>query len=388
MTMKKRTLWMLSIVLITTAGIGAFLALSREEATTPTPKVVAADPPSAQFKRADGPREWRFPDDFGPHPAYQTEWWYYTGNLQGEDGRSFGYMLTLFRRSLLPPEERPQRASEWAASEVYMGHFALTDAAGKEHHSFERFSRGAAGLAGARADPLHVWLENWDIQTRPDGRTRLQAAAQGVEIDLLLQDERGVVLHGNAGYSQKGPQAGSASYYFSQTRLRTSGKISLAGREFSVGGLSWMDHEFSTSALSPGQVGWDWFSLQLEDGTDLMVYRIRRRDGSASPFSSGTLIPPEGDPIILEADDYDIEVHKTWRSPETGARYPSSWTVRVPEYSLEVEVEPVLADQEMDVSYVYWEGAVRVSGQYPGRKVSGQGYVELTGYLKSMEREF
>lgn len=388
MTMKKRTLWILSILFITAAGVGAALSLPRDNPPPTAPDMVGADPSSGQFARADGPREWHFPEDFGPHPSFQTEWWYYTGNLQSEEGQRFGYMLTIFRRGLLPPQEQPVRASNWAASEVYMGHFALTDINGKEHHSFERFSRGAAGLAGAASNPLHVWLENWDIQARPGGATRLQAEAQGIKIDLLLQDDRGIILHGEEGYSQKGLEAGNASYYFSQTRLETSGKVSLSGHDFPVHGLSWMDHEFSTNALSQGQVGWDWFSLQLEDGTDLMVYRIRRRDGSASPFSSGTLILPGDDAISLNPKDYIIEVHDTWRSPHTGAEYPSSWTVSVPSHGLKLEVEPVLANQEMDVSYVYWEGAVQVSGQHDGQATSGRGYVELTGYLESLEGDF
>jgi len=388
MTMKKRTLRILSILLITTVGVGTALALSQNNSPSPAPNVVGLAPPHGEFERADGPRDWVFPSDFGPHPAFQTEWWYFTGTLYTDDGRRFGYMLTLFRRGLVPPEEQRQRASDWATYEVFMAHFALTDVNGKEHHSFERFSRGAAGLAGAAADPLHVWLENWAIQTRSDGSTHLQAAARDIEIDLLLRDERGVILHGDEGYSQKGPDAGSASYYYSQPRMESIGLVSLSGHDFTVRGVSWMDHEFSTSALSQGQVGWDWFSLQLENGTDLMVYRIRREDGGTSPFSSGTLIPPQGDPIPLTPEDFGVEVHDKWRSPHTGAEYPSSWTVSVPEYDLSLAVEPVLADQEMDVSYVYWEGAVEISGKRDGQALSGQGYVELTGYLDSIEGEF
>jgi len=340
------------------------------------------------FARADGSYSLTFPADCGPHPDYQTEWWYYTGNLETDEGRHFGYQLTFFRRALLPPGARTERASAWAAGQVYMAHFALTDVAGEEQRSFERFSRGAADLAGAQSSPYRVWLEDWLVEESEDGRVRLHAAQEGWAVDLLLVDRKGPTLHGEAGYSRKGPERGNASYYYSQTRLEAEGEVELEGETFAVQGWSWMDHEFSTSALSAEQVGWDWFSLQMDDGSELMVFQIRRVDGSVDPFSSGTWIPAGGTARHLDREAFSIAIEDTWRSPRSGGTYPSRWTIRVPAEGLVLEVEPHVADQELELSIVYWEGAVRVRGEIAGEVVAGQGYVEMTGYADSMRGRF
>jgi predicted secreted hydrolase len=340
------------------------------------------------FERADGSRELVFPEDFGPHPAYQTEWWYYTGNLQSVEGHRFGYQLTFFRRGLQPPQDWAPRQSSWAANQVYMAHLALSDITAEEHQAFERFSRGAVELAGAQADPFRVWLEDWQvIQTGTNGY-KLVASQGTIRLDLVLTDSKGPIFHGDHGYSQKGSDPGSASYYFSQTRLVSSGLVQVGEIAYQVQGLSWMDHEFSTSALSPGQVGWDWFSIQLEEGTDLMVFQIRDQDGGIDPFSSGTLVSPDGETLGLSRDDFQIVVEDTWRSPRTGAVYPARWRLLIPSQDLELEIEPFLADQEMDLSYAYWEGAVQVSGIKDDGPVSGAGYIEMTGYAQSLEGEF
>ena len=324
------------------------------------------------FTRADGSHVWDFPTDFGPHQNYQTEWWYYTGNLQTLDGRRFGYQLTFFRRGLTPLDELEERDSIWGGNQVYMGHFALSDIAAEEHYEFERFSRGAAGLAGAQAEPFQVWLENWEVVQNAEGEWRLQAEQDGVGLDLLITDEKGVVFQGIDGYSQKGPEVGNASYYFSQTRMASNGMIEIGGKTFQVTGLSWMDHEFSTSALSDGQVGWDWFSLQLDDGSDLMVFQIRREDGSIDPFSSGTLISPEGKTIYLDRSNFEIQVNDTWQSPDLGGTYPATWTIQIPQIDLLLNIKPYMADQEMNVSYSYWEGAVSVQGTTGGQTLNWQ----------------
>lgn len=349
--------------------------------------IVSAETPSG-FKSADGPREWDFPTDFGPHPDYQTEWWYYTGNLEAQAGSRFGYQLTIFRRALLPAEERSERESPWATDQVYMAHFALSDIDSREHHAFERFARGAAGLAGAQSDPFQVWLEDWQVLQVAEDRYRLTAQQDRIILVLLLEDVKGPILHGDQGYSQKGPQDGNASYYFSQTRLKTSGSLQTANGSFKVSGLSWMDHEFSTSALSPGQIGWDWFSLQLDDGSEIMVYQIRRVDGSIDPFSSGTWISSNGEEVHLEGDQFSINVEDTWHSPNTGADYPAEWRLDIPSLDLSLNITPYMADQEMNVSFNYWEGAVGVNGTSRGSPVSGSGYVEMTGYAESIEGEF
>jgi len=340
------------------------------------------------FRRADGPKPLSFPADHGAHLDYQTEWWYYTGNLESADGRHFGYQLTFFRRALLPSGQRQTRASNWAAEQVYLTHFALTDVSGGRHTAFERFSRGAAGLAGAEAAPYQVWLEDWQVTETEPGVYRLHASQEQISLDLQLTDEKGPVLQGDQGYSQKGPDPGNASYYYSLTRLASTGTLRVGESAFQVAGLSWMDHEFSTSALGPDQVGWDWFALQLDDGGELMVFQLRRTDGSIDSFSSGAFIAADGATTRLAREDFVVRVEDTWRSPHSGATYPARWTVSVPRLDLTLDITPHLADQELNVSYTYWEGAVRVGGERAGQAIAGNGYVELTGYAGSMQNQF
>jgi predicted secreted hydrolase len=386
--MKKRRL-LIGIILTVAAA-----AITLNQAADNDPRVEmgaslasVVDQPSG-FQQADKMKQLSFPADYGPHPDFQTEWWYYTGNLETDTGRHFGYQLTFFRRALVPSDERQIRDSTWASDQVYMAHFAISDTSSGEHYAYERFARGAAGLAGADSEPFQVWLENWQVQQVDSDQYHLGAQQDGIEIDLLLQDQKSPILHGDHGYSQKGAQAGNASHYFSQTRLVSSGEIVINGEQFLVEGLSWMDHEFSTSALSPGQIGWDWFSIQLDEDRELMLFQIRRADGSIDPNSSGTLIDPEGSTHSLEVEDFNIQTGRTWRSPNTSAEYPVEWEIQIPEYDLDLSLKPYLLDQELDLSFTYWEGAVEVSGTYRGRSIQGRGFVEMTGYAASMEGEF
>jgi predicted secreted hydrolase len=327
--------------------------------------------------------------DLGPHPDFQTEWWYYTGNLAAADGRAFGYQLTFFRRAILPARDLPARTSEWATGQIYFAHFTLTNGPAGSFRYFERFERGAAGLAGASGEPLYqVWLQDWSVRQTDANHYRLHAAAEDIQIKLDLVDRKGPVLQGDRGLSQKGPQPGNASYYISQTRLESQGSIQVGDQTVSVSGLSWMDHEFSTSSLSGEQVGWDWYALQLSDGSELMVYQMRKTDGTMDPFSQGTLIYPDGRTRFLQRDELQIQVLSTWKSPHSGASYPAEWTVAVPSEQLSLRVTPRLADQELRVSFTYWEGAVTVTGSRLGKDVSGSGYVELTGYARSMQGQF
>jgi predicted secreted hydrolase len=346
----------------------------------------AADPTG--FARAIEPYQWDFPQDFGPHPEYQTEWWYYTGNVQTEDGRQFGYQLTFFRRALSPLEQATLRPSNWGTNQVYMGHFAISDIDARQHFSYEQFARGAAGLAGAQSSPFRAWLGAWEVLEVAPGDYFLEATQGDIRLQVRLSNQKSPVLQGTEGLSQKGPEPGNASYYYSQTRLATTGTVQTPDGVFQVEGLSWMDHEFSTSALSEGQVGWDWFSIQLEDGTDLMVFQIRREDGSIDPFSSGTLVLPNGETKSLAREDFTIQPLDTWQSPETQAEYPSRWQIQLRDFDLTLEITPLMTDQEMNVSYAYWEGAVVISAQSGEQQVSGFGYVELTGYTASMEGQF
>ena len=341
------------------------------------------------FTRAEGPLPLTFPADQGPHPDYLTEWWYYTGNLDTPDGRHFGFQLTFFRRALVPPADRAaDRASDWAADQVYLAHFALTDVDGEQFHSFERFSRGAADLAGAQATPYRVWLENWTVEEISPNTYHLLAEQGQLKLDLELTPAKKYVLHGDQGYSQKGPEPGNASTYISQTRLAATGTVQTKDGTFEVSGLAWMDHEYSTSVLSEGQIGWDWFSVQLSDQTEIMFFQLRREDGSVDPFSSGTIIYSDETTRPLTKDDFTITVLDTWRSPHSGADYPARWQVTIPSENLTLTLEPWLPDQELQVSVIYWEGAVRVEGTHNGQPVTGNGYVELTGYAAPFDGDF
>lgn len=340
------------------------------------------------FTRAEGPATLSFPQDFGPHPDFQTEWWYYTGNLETTDGRHFGYQLTFFRRALLPPSQLPGRASDWATNQIYMAHFTLTDVEGESFQAFERFSRGAAGLAGAQGDPYRVWLEDWQVELSGANTYELSASNNEIAIELTLRDEKGPILQGDEGYSQKGSNPGNASYYYSQTRLVSEGIVTVGGGTFEVSGLSWKDHEYSTAVLADDQVGWDWFSLQFDDGYELMLYSLRKADGSVDTFSSGTLIAPDGSSVDLTNEDFEIEATGSWHSPQTGADYPMGWVIRIPSAELEFETTPYLRDQELDLTFIYWEGAVQVSGTHAGNAIRGVGYVELTGYAAPFNGQF
>jgi predicted secreted hydrolase len=376
-------------ILIVLFGLGWVLILLRP---TPAqnPRVLEGLVSSpGDFTRVTGPVQLEFPRDMGPHPDTQTEWWYYTGNLKSEEGKEFGYELTFFRRALLAPDQIPQRQSTWAVSQVYLAHFALTDVAGRAFHQSERIERGAAGLAGAKGTPaFQVWLQDWSVTQTGSSTYELSASQDGVSFDLILSDQKGFVLQGDQGYSQKGPEPGNASIYVSLPRLETKGRINLNGVSSDVNGYSWMDHEYGTSALGKGEVGWDWFSIQLDNENELMVYNIRNKDGGLSPFSRGLLILKDGSTKPLKPDQFAIQVSAHWKSPHTGAEYPSAWTLRVPSENLVLRLSPKFADQELRNSFVYWEGAVRVDGTSNGSPISGSGYVELTGYARSFEDGF
>jgi predicted secreted hydrolase len=326
--MKRSTKILIGLLTISLLLALSAILLRRDEPEVRAQLVAMADG-AAGFARATGPRPIEFPADHGPHPDYQTEWWYYTGNLETSDGRHFGYQLTFFRRALMPPAQRQDRLSNWAADQVYMAHFALADVAGRRYQTLERFARGAAGLAGAQGTPYRVWLEDWKIEEVEPNVVRLRASQDDLAIDLLLIDRKGPLLQGDGGYSQKGPEPGNASYYYSQTRLDSSGTVQVGDALYQVDGLSWMDHEFSTSALAPDQVGWDWFALQLDDGSELMVFQIRKADGSVDPFSSGTLVAADGSTRHLSRDDFEIRVGDTWRSPRNRTLFSRSGTERL-----------------------------------------------------------
>lgn len=365
------------------ASRGAPGTVAEQRAMLPDAPTLALD----GFARAVEPRAWSFPADHGAHPAFQTEWWYYTGNLATEDGRRFGYQFTIFRRALAPGE--PPSASEWRAHQVYMAHFTVTDVAVGAFYQAQRFSRGAASLAGATTEPRYrVWLEDWAVSARDEAaeQTAIVARSPDVAIELELRQLKPPALHGRDGLSPKSGEPGNASYYYSLSRLATSGVISIGAEQFNVTGTSWMDHEFGTSALGPDAQGWDWFGLHLDDNRDLMVGQIRLVDGGIEPAFGGLLIEADGRTVPLSASEITIEPLRWWTSPHSGATYPAEWRITVaPEgsASLTLHIEPLLADQELHEGIVYWEGAVRVGGD-----ATGYGYAELTGYHSTMRDRF
>lgn len=336
------------------------------------------------YARAVEPREFAFPADHGPHPEFRTEWWYYTGNLSTREGRRFGFQLTFFRSAFAP--EMPERPSAWATRQAWLAHFTVTDVESGRFRSFERWSRGSLGLAGAEGEPFRVWLEDWSADAAGSGAMRIRAAGDGAAIDLVLQPGKPPALQGERGLSQKSSEAGNASYYYSLTRMPASGTVRSGDETFQVTGLSWMDREWSTSSLGENQIGWDWFALQLDDGQDLMLYQLRNRDGTPDATSSGTLVGPRGESRHLNLADFRLDVLDRWESPRSGAVYPSGWRIRIPSAALDLTVEPLVEDQELDVSIRYWEGTVRIEGTSRGRPVRGRGYVELTGYIDQLPR--
>ena len=344
----------------------------------------------AEFLSVTGPCNLAFPKDHGPHPGYRTEWWYYTGNLKAESGARFGFQLTFFRSQISPPgaeQKWPRQTSAWRARQIYLGHAAISDISGKRHLKAEQVARGALGLAGtSEADGrLIIFIKNWRAQIEENAHI-LKAATDEFSYELNLQPFKPPVLHGQAGYSRKGSLPRSASCYYSFTRLKTAGTLSVGGKTMKVEGSTWMDHEFSTAPLEPGIVGWDWFSLQLSDRTEIMLYQFRNEEGGIGLASSGTFIDPSGNPRHLTIDDFSIEVLDQWKSPRSRAVYPTRWRLTIFPLSIELSLDANLFDQEMQTpastGVTYWEGSVSIKGSAASHPLEGAGYVELTGYAE------
>lgn len=343
-----------------------------------------------KFSRAVRVRAFDFPKDHGAHDDFQTEWWYYTGNLKDKNGRAFGYQFTIFRRALsaMTDDERrttddEQRGSSFRFNQLYFAHFAVTDVARGEHVESEKYSRSALGLAGASASPFRVFIEDWsveEIDNRNAEKVKLIARNEQYAIELELENTKPIVLHGEQGLSKKSPVEGNASYYYSMTRMKTSGRIVSPEGTFEVSGDSWLDREWSTSALDEQTAGWDWFSLQLDDNREIMFYRLRLKDGSSASVSKGTLVNADGSSVSLGRDDFQFTTDTTWRSSDSGAVYPIGWNVRLPRFDLALKVAPLIDNQEMNLTQRYWEGAVSIIGAANGERIMGAGYVELTGY--------
>jgi predicted secreted hydrolase len=332
------------------------------------------------FERALESRPFEFPRDHASHPSFRTEWWYFTGHLTDQQGRAFGFQLTFFRFALtaLPPGE----GSAWRSRDAWMGHFAVTDVTREEFLYAERISRDGLALAGSTREPFRLWIEDWSaeaVQGEPFP-LRLRAGIDAAAIDLTVHPTRPPVAQGDRGLDRKGPEPGNASYYYSLPRLEAAGELRVRDSAHAVSGSVWMDREWSSNALSPDLAGWDWLSVSLTDGRDLMVYRLRTRDGGSSPFSGGSLALGDGRVRALARDDIVLTERERWTSPATGVRYPIGWNVRVPDENLDLEVRALIPSQEMNLSVRYWEGAVVATGSSGGREIEGRGYLELTGY--------
>jgi predicted secreted hydrolase len=342
------------------------------------PLLLGAD---GQYSVALPGYRYEFPRDFFDHPDYQTEWWYYTGNVKSADGHRFGFELTFFRQGV----NRAGRENKaWEVRDLYLAHLALSDLDSRAFHHTERASRAGPGLAGISEKEGRIWNGNWQVLWR-DGIQELHATDADFALQFALRSDKPPVLNGENGVSQKAKGVGRASHYISLTRLIAAGQIRLGGKSYETTGLAWMDHEFFTHQLETDQVGWDWFSIQLNDDTELMLFRIRRKDGSVDPFSAGTFVDADGKSTHLRSSDFTlIPGSESWTSAETKAVYPVRWHLSVPSLDIDLDAQTPLASQELrgatELAPSYWEGAVTFSGTRRNSTISGVGYLEMTGY--------
>jgi predicted secreted hydrolase len=345
---------------------------------------------SGDYRAVTGPCGFAFPRDLGAHPDFRTEWWYYTGNLSDSTGRRYGFQLTFFRVQIAEPGSEktwPTNPSAWRTKDLFLAHTALSDLEAKRFYVDERATRSGAGLAGATQEgaATRIFIGGWSTLIESDTH-RLKAPAKEFSLDLLCKTAKPLIAHGAGGYSLKGKRPESASCYYSYTRLDAQGSITLHGTPVSVSGTAWMDHEFSSAPLEEDIAGWDWFSLQFDDQTELMLYLLRQKGSGNSPSSSGTFVKASGEAIPLSHTDFRVEVLERWKSPRSGATYPAQWRIQVFPLNLELHIVPNLSDQELmtekSTRVTYWEGSVAASGHAGQSRVSGVGYVEMTGYAK------
>jgi len=336
---------------------------------------------------------YQFPRDHFSHPDYQTEWWYYTGNLRAPDGHRFGFELTFFRQGTSPPgKAAPPDAGAWDPKQIYLAHLAFSDLDGREFFHTERLNRAGPGLAGADFADRRYWNGNWSVDWIDflPGKQKLQAVADNLILQLELTPAKPFVVNGENGISQKGPARGEASHYVSFTRLEARGKVDWKTKKYSLTGLAWMDHEYFTEPPDSSLAGWDWFAIQLDNNQELMLYRLRRNSTAQDPYSSGTYVDGNGRAHFLKSSDFVLTPSDTWLSPDTKARYPISWKISVPSLQLDLQQKTVLPSQELfnrgqQVTAPYWEGAVSYSGQMGTRPVEGVGYLEMTGYSERVK---
>ena len=340
-----------------------------------------------RWREATMPRQWSFPRDHGSHPQYRTEWWYFTGNLQDGGRNKYGYQLTFFRYGLALQPKLP--ANAWSIRDIYLAHFALTDGARNAFHHAERVTRAGPDLAGAKEKGINVRVLSWSAAMEGK-RVDLMASDREMALALRLTPAKPLVFHGERGLSKKGPGLGRASFYYSFTDIKTEGTIGVPGMKApaAVSGTSWFDQEFGSNQMTQDQAGWDWFALHLSDGRDLMVYYLRKKDGTVEKESSGTLVQRDGTSRHLRLSEIETTVLSHWKSGKSAGRYPAAWRIRIPGASIDVTVNPIVAGQELVTTaampITYWEGAVAGNGTSQGKEVAVEGYVELTGYAGTL----
>lgn len=343
--------------------------------------MLAANVLGAEWKKAEPGWQYEFPRDHHAHRDFKTEWWYFTGNVFDAEGHRFGYELTFFRQGITPAAERDPTASRFIVDDLKFAHFAITDVARQEFHFEQKTSRGAFGEAGFDDAKRLAWIDNWTLATNGDDGFDLMASSDTGTIHLHLRSPKPPVIHGEKGVSVKAADGTSASHYYSIPRLQTTGEIFANGRSRPFRGESWFDHEWSSSQLGKGEVGWDWVCLQWEDGAELMLYRMRLENGQADPSSSGTWIAPDGTTTHLRSSDFQMTPVATWKSKTNGAQYPIAWRIVLPGQRAELTLRAALEDQELKLGPItYWEGAIDAVGTRDGTAIKGRGYLELTGY--------
>jgi len=321
-----------------------------------------------------------FPADFGAHPDYRTEWWYATGWLADADGKPLGFQVTFFRSRTDADAANP---SAFAATQLIIGHAALSDPARGGLLHAQRSARAGFGLAYARAGDTDVKLDDWTLRRLPDGRYQAAIRSGELALTLTLAPSQPLLPQGDRGFSRKGPGAGRASYYYSEPQLRVTGEVVRAGRRTAVTGTAWLDHEWSSQVLDANAAGWDWTGINLDDGAALMAFRIRAKDGG-TVWSHAVLRDARGRVTQYEGDAVRFTPRTLWTSPRTGAAYPVALDLDTG--PVRWHIAPLQPDQELDArgstGAVYWEGAVRVSRD---GQAAGRGYLELTGYVSPMK---
>lgn len=347
---------------------------------------VVLQPAAAQYKAALPGYRYEFPRDHFNHPDYQTEWWYFTGNVTAADGHRLGFELTFFREGV---NRDPKFGKAWDVADVYLAHLALSDIGGGKFYHTERINRAGPGIAGIDQAQQKIWNGNWKVSWNESDQ-QLSAIGGPFNFSLWLHPEKPAVIHGENGVSQKAEGPGRASHYISFTRLKASGTIEVNQKTYQVTGLSWMDHEFFTHQLESNQVGWDWLSIQLADNSEIMLYQIRRKDGSVDPYSSGTYVDDHAKSTPLHASDFVLTPSgETWKSAVTSATYPIQWKIAIPKLGIELESKTNLNSQEISgqtkFAPSYWEGAISLSGHRGTAKLDGVGYLEMTGYDRPLD---